>query len=303
MLQYAKNRVKSHSWPDRPEYLNLELTAVCDAKCIHCPRHDMDRKVKPIDFELFKKIVDEAAELKVPIISPNGYGELLTLKNLPDYLAYIRSKKHRFTIAVNTNAHQFDEEKRKMFFEYEVDFMNVCLDGATHETMAKVREKLNPARIENNLNALFKERKERKTKIPKVRLGFVVIPENQHETEMFLKKWKGIADIVGLDGYSNRLDSVKKEMGVPGLKSPGSCVLPFNTLNIWSDGKSVICCQDWNEEHLVGDVNSETIKQIWTGKELTKIRDAHMRKMGKDIEACKKCNFWTLQQPGQMLWK
>lgn len=303
MLAYAKNKYKSHGWSGRPESINIELTSICDAKCIHCPRHEMERKMKGMDMELFKRIIDEAAELKVPIISPNGFGELLTLKNLGDYLAYIRSKKHKFYISVNTNGHQFNEEKRRMFFEYKVDYMNVCLDGATHETMALIREKLDPAKIENNLHAFFKERKERGIKYPKVRIGFVKIPQNKHEEIPFIKKWKDIADMVGLDGYSNRLDSLKKNIGDIAFDLRDTCILPFNTLNIWSDGNCVICCNDWNEEHLVGNMNNSTIKEIWKGPELTKIREAHFAGRGKDIEACSKCNYWQLQQPGQTLWK
>lgn len=302
MLNYVKNKVKSHFWSERPESLNIELTSICDAKCIHCPRQEMERKMKPMDMDLFKKIIDEAAELKVPTICPNGYGELLTLKNLPDYLGYIRSKKHKFFIAINTNGHQFTEEKRKMFFDYKVDYMNVCLDGATHETMALIREKLNPEKIENNLLALFEERKNLGVSYPKVRLGYIKIPQNKHEEQDFLKKWRGVADMVGLDGYSNRLDSLKDKIGEIEYDLRDTCILPFNTLNIWSDGNCVICCNDWNEELVVGNIVTERLIDIWHGEPLKKIRSAHFKGCGKDIDVCSKCNYWQLKQPGQTLW-
>jgi MoaA/NifB/PqqE/SkfB family radical SAM enzyme len=59
--------IRSFKWPARPEKLGLEITAACDARCIHCPLDKMDRLPRPMEFELFKRIVDEAKELKFRI--------------------------------------------------------------------------------------------------------------------------------------------------------------------------------------------------------------------------------------------
>ena len=213
-LHTLKNTWESKRWSSRPTSLNIEITAACDARCIHCPRQEMDRPKTNMDFELFKKIVDEAAELKIPEICPNGFGELLVVKDLEKYFKYIRSKDHKFKINVNTNGNRFFKEQRELFFKYEVDSINMCLDGATHETMSLVRPRLNPAQIEENIHDFFRERKEKGLSRPVVRLGYVVIPQNEHECQQFLDKWNGVADKVGLDGYSNRADSVDEEINV-----------------------------------------------------------------------------------------
>src|SRR5687768_12636600 len=50
-------RRDSGLWPRRPEAINFEITSICDAKCIHCPREEMDRRMKPMDLALFRKMV------------------------------------------------------------------------------------------------------------------------------------------------------------------------------------------------------------------------------------------------------
>jgi sulfatase maturation enzyme AslB (radical SAM superfamily) len=304
---YFVNKVESSKWPKRPRALNIEMTSICDAKCIHCPRAEMDRKMEPMNWELFTKIIDQAAELKIPNICPNGYGETLTMKDMEKYLAYIRSKKHRFHININTNGNRMTQEKRDIFIKYDVDLLNICLDGATHETMAKVRPKLDPAKIEENIHALIKEKKEKGSKHPKIRLGYVPIPENVHETDAFMKKWEGIPDYLGIDGFSNRAEddeiarAVAATMPEPTSK-PSACSLPFDTMNVWTNGEVVLCCNDWNSKNVCGNMNSSDLKDIWLGEEFSKVRKAHMNGCGSDIEICKQCNWWQKPNKGVKLW-
>jgi len=256
-----------------------------------------------MDLGLFRRIVDEAAELRVPDICPNGVGEALTLRNLEDYLAHIRGHAHRFAIRLNTNGNRMDEEKRRLFLDYEVDLINVTIDGATAATFESIRERLNFAQIEENVHALLAERQKRGAKVPKVRVGIIVIPQNVHEVPLVLEKWRGVADYVGAGGFTNRGGSLDESFAahthVTGVRS---CVLPFRELNIWADGKAVLCCDDWNEEHTVGDLNVSSVKDVWHGAELKHARHMHAAGKGGSLSLCSRCNYW--REPGALtrLW-
>ncbi len=293
----------SLQWPKRPDVLNIELTAICDARCIHCPRHDMDRSQRPMDLGLFKRIVDQAAELRVPQLSPNGYGELLTMRNLEEYLAYARSKSHRFSILVNTNGFRLDAEKRRLFLDYEVDLLNVTLDGATAETFEAIRVNLGLSQIEENVHALLAERKERGATLPRVRIGMIVIPQNEHEVQALLDKWHGVADYVGAARFTNRagsLDATFQSDGQP--QAAHACVLPFRELTIWADGNAVLCCDDWNEEHKVGDLNASSLADVWHGVALRHARKMHREGKGDTLAICARCNYWREPVSLARLW-
>jgi MoaA/NifB/PqqE/SkfB family radical SAM enzyme len=291
-------------WPSRPESINLELTAICDARCIHCPRHDMDRSQRPMNFQLFKRIIDQAAELRVPTITPNGFGEVLTMRNLADYIAYIRSKTHRFHILVNTNGQRLDEEKRRLFLDHEVDLLNITLDGATPETFDKIRDQLSLTQIEENIHAFLEERRRRGAALPKLRIGIIVIPQNEHEVAQVLEKWRNVADYVGAGGFTNRAGSLDEKFGGHGGQSEPAraCVLPFQDLNIWADGRAVLCCDDWNEEHRVGDLNVSSLEEVWHGEILRHARKLHSEGRGQELDICSRCNLWRPPAPGTRLW-
>jgi MoaA/NifB/PqqE/SkfB family radical SAM enzyme len=258
--------------------------------------------MKPMELPLFRKIIDEAASMGVPEVVLNGYGELLTLQNLEDYLKYIRSKKHRFFITINTNGHRMDFSKRKLFFNYKVDMINICLDGAKHSTIAAIRRNLDPARTERNVLDLLEEKKTTKGFAPKVRLGLVKIAINAHETEEYLEKWNNKADIVGVDCSSNRGGSVDEDLVKGTAMGSSTCALPFHTLNVWSNGQCVICCNDWNAELTVGNLETQSIHDAWSSKAFMLIRRAHSAGRGDIISICAKCNFWNEPKPGQRLW-
>jgi hypothetical protein len=107
-----------------------------------------------------------------------------------------------------------------------------------------------------------------------------------------------------MGGFSSRLASVNySENGeAPNRMAASQCVLPFRDLNIWADGKAVLCCEDWNESHIVGDFTFQSLDEIWHGEALTEARRKHMQKRGADLTICSLCNNWQAPGPGTRLW-
>jgi MoaA/NifB/PqqE/SkfB family radical SAM enzyme len=299
----AKDVLESGKWPRRPQQLIFEITGACDAKCIHCPRQAMDRPKRQMKMELFRRMIDQAAAMRIPDLVPNGYGELLLINNLGEFLDYISSKQHRFRLIINTNGHMMSEEKTELFLKHRVRLLNITIDGATAETAQTVRVGLSTQRIEDNIHRLLALRKARGLAHPKIRVGMVLIRENIHEAEQFLKKWQGVADYVGLGGFSTRSGGVSQpEVESSGVHEKHPCAIPFRELNIWSDGKAVLCCEDWNEEHVVGDLNTQTLQEIWHGTVLREARRLHRQLQGEQLPLCAKCNSWRKPSAGARLW-
>ena len=305
----VRDGIDSRRWPRRPHALNVELTAICDSKCIHCPRQEMDRVMRPMPLPLFTKLVDQAAELGIPELHPNGFGELMTLRNLEAYLDIISNRSHRFKIVINTNGYRMTEEKIELLIKHRVALLNICIDGATAKTAETIRVGLEFDQIEANIHRLMAIRRERRLGYPKIRVGLVKIPQNIAEVPAFLDRWQGKVDYVGVDGYSNRAGSLTDkfrteaaaETVAPNAR-PGTCVLPFKDLNIWADGRAVLCCNDWNEQHPVGDLNTQSLAEIWQGAALAEARRLHREGKGAELPICASCNYWQEPTRGLALW-
>jgi MoaA/NifB/PqqE/SkfB family radical SAM enzyme len=254
--------------------------------------------------ELFARLVEQAAALGVPALCLNGYGEICTIpvRSLEPYFACIAAQRHRFRLLINTNGNRMDEERSALFLEYGVYLVNVTIDGATRETAESIRVNLDFDRIEANVKRLLALRNAAGKRRPQVRVGMIHMPQTAPEIGLFLQRWRGVADHVGLGGFSTRLGSVESVHSSAGSSPASACVLPFRDLNVWADGKAVPCCEDWNGEQAVGDLNHQTLKEVWNGPEMTAFRRKHFARAGHDLSLCARCNNWQQPSLGARLW-
>ena len=273
-----------------PQDVCIELTSACDADCIMCPRRSMSRRQGPMEFGLFKKVVDQAIEMGVPIISLNGYGEISTLKNYRDYLAYIRQKSKDITISVNTNGMRMDEQMARDYIEFRVNVVNITIDGARKETFESIRKYLKLEQVENNVRRLIELRDESKAKLPMISVGMIVMEQNRPEIEEFRQKWEPIVDKLMFSGLANRAGSVEWvqiDQPVNWTKTP--CFLLWSQLPIWNDGSAALCCDDWNAETPTGNAATTSLRELWQGAERQRLRDVHSSGHGDEIAACRAC--------------
>jgi MoaA/NifB/PqqE/SkfB family radical SAM enzyme len=151
---------------------------------------------------LFRKIVDEAVSLGVRELVLNGYGEISTLRNSRDYLAYIRERSRSIRIVVNTNGMRMHEDIASAYVEFGVDLINIAIDGATAETFESIRKDLKLDTVEANVRQLIAIRDAARANRPFIMVNMIYMPQNSHETDLFLEKWTGVADHAGTSGWS-----------------------------------------------------------------------------------------------------
>ena len=60
---------------------------------------------------------------------------------------------------------------------------------------------------------------------------------------------------------------------------------------IAQSGKVALCCVDSRVKEEVGDLNKESVYDVWHGDKLNKIRQLHLDGRMTEIPICKDCNF------------
>src|SRR3989344_8083748 len=73
-----------------PRHIFIETTSVCNLKCKMCPRNYTSMKLGTMDFDLFKKIIDEAKKYQARTFSLHLFGEPLCDSGLIEKIAYIK---------------------------------------------------------------------------------------------------------------------------------------------------------------------------------------------------------------------
>src|SRR5215204_3238492 len=88
-LMLATGRDRS---PIMPEIVQIESTNICNAKCVFCPRDEMHRRQGIMSRELFRKVVDECAELGITHVRVHNYGEAFLDRYLTEKVKYAKDK-------------------------------------------------------------------------------------------------------------------------------------------------------------------------------------------------------------------
>ena len=76
------------------------------------------------------------------------------------------------------------------------------------------------------------------------------------------------------------------------------CPVLYQRLVVASDGIALLCSNDEFCLYAIGDVNSESLYDIWHGKRITDARQIHKKHQGVDLlEPCKHCYLPRKTQP------
>lgn len=252
--------------------IQFESSTACNANCTFCPHIDITRPKGEMSDELFYKIIKEGKEIKHSFFVPFLNGEPFIFSRIWKWLDYMEKEKVR--IHLYTNAEFMDVDRLVKYSNIRL----VCcsVNAATKETHKKVMRGPNYDIVKAKVEDLIK-----KAKFP-VFVSMVEVEANIHEKEMFKKMWGKNAIFGEFKNWGGaRHDKLEKT----GKRIP--CWTLLNTMNILWDGRVVLCCLDYDGKLILGDVNKQTLTEIWHQSHW--LREKH-RKLDFSMIPCRECN-------------
>src|SRR6187401_947443 len=155
-----------------PDIVQIESTNLCNAKCVFCPRDEMHRRQGVMEMGLFKKIVDECAELGITHVRVHNYGEPFLDKQLVEKVRYAKSRGIA-EVGMISNGSLISEDIARGMIEAGLDAINISVDASGKETFERTRLNLNYDTVIDNIKTLVRIRKELGRTHPKLILSFV----------------------------------------------------------------------------------------------------------------------------------
>jgi len=281
---------------DFPKVVLIDTISYCNLKCSMCVHKDMSRKKGVMQHSLFTKIIDEIAkEDKSTRVWLVFFGEALILKkrkpSIFDMIAYAKGKGLA-DIVINSNANLLDEFSAMQLIESGLDAIYIGIDAFTPETYSKVRVGGKYERTVNNIINLIKIKERMNSQKPKVFVQFVEMDCNKDEKKDFIKFWSGQGAVVKIRPKVSWAGMIDAPNLVLGNDDRWSCHWAMQTMSITDTGKVVTCAVDLDAKFVAGDVNKQSLKEIWNGR-LKELRQLHISKRFKDLpENCRNCRDW-----------
>ena len=68
------------------------------------------------------------------------------------------------------------------------------------------------------------------------------------------------------------------------------CLAPFGSMCVLADGRVVLCCQDWVHEETYGDLNVQSLPEVWNGDRMNEARYLLWAHRPEAIALCRQCS-------------
>ncbi len=280
-----KGKLKNFKYPPA---ISIEPYNVCNLKCIMCPYKKMTRPKSLMPMDLFKKIANNAARLGIGEINMTFYNEPFIDPLVFERIRYVRSLGLR--IIFYSNATVLNDDKIAKVLKDPPDVIRFSFDGATKEVYEKIRRGANFDIAKANILKLASERNRQGLKLPRIEVNFTIQKDNSKQAKEFRDFWKKRVDSVDFGIFDNRVEeNLIGNMDVKAPKFVYPCRRIWREITVMSSGKVALCCIDYDGSVIVGDLNSQTIEEVWNSPKFEAIRKSHLQGNGNKIPLCKSC--------------
>lgn len=296
IIKYIIFRYKFHIAGKRkinlgyPPYLLIEPVSTCNLRCPFCFQTDKSFTRKPymgvIDFNFFKKIVDQADNLKVGAITLASRGEPTMHKRFIEMLEYIGQKENIFEVKTNTNGTYLTEEICHAIFKTNVTQVVISSDHYIKEDYERLRLGSNFEEVVKNVDMLFNIRKKYYPEsLTEIRISGIDNERNL-DRKKFKNFWIKRCDHVTAGFPIERWNTYENEI-LPDIVDP--CENLWDRMYVWFDGKVNPCDADYKSYLSYGSAKEFDIKELWSNKIISKTREEHINKKRNKINPCDRC--------------
>lgn len=290
-----------------PFVLFVDPVNTCNFQCKFCPTGDRDlikstgRWQGRLDFEVYKKVIDDLGEFDQPLKVLRLYkeGEPLLHTRFADMVRYAKVSGHVQYIDTTTNGYLLTPDKVGPILDAGIDRINISVDGmSSAQYWEFTQTRVDFDRFVDNIRRLY-ERKgdcEICVKIP----GDIL---SDADRQRFFDTFGDIADRVFIENFApcwptfdvEERTGIQITEGIYGnaIQEVKACPYIFYSMAVNTDGTVSLCFLDWARKLNIGDARSQSLKAIWNGEAMHRHRVAHLKGCRKDDATCAACGQLT----------
>lgn len=291
----------------QPLQLHIEPSAVCQARCHGCPHNSLQRKQGLMTLQTFKNITSGLSAIEETRIVFSGLGEPLLNPALSEMIRLV--EKSSTMLVTSLQRLPADD-----FYFAGLDQLRISVDALE----AKGFEENRPGCNWKNIETFIAEAGARKIDAPDSfpELGVSLVRHEQTESAVlpFLRYWKKVVMPIYSDlffkwpfdlpadkmqwfqvlGENTFLGQIEKSGTIdftPVKRRP--CRHALLTATVFWDGSVSLCPFDTEGKMVVGNINDDSLINIWRSENARAFRAAHLsRDFAAASEFCAGCRDW-----------
>lgn len=250
-----------------------------------------------MDYDLFCELANEATG-KVQQFNLFHRGESLLHPKIPDMIGY--TERRGIRTRINTNGTLLNPDLGRELIDSGLDMLSLSFDGYDREMYEANRINADFEKVLGNILKFLTIKKNLKSAKPFVTIELMELSSYDKEIikqkrQNFLQKFEGlpldkfvIRHPHNWGGLVEAKDGDKQE-----VQKRIPCPLLWHALIVFWNGKALPCPQDFFGQLELGDVNEQTLMEIWNGEKLKELRRAMSDPSSLDRHPCLECDRIT----------
>jgi radical SAM protein with 4Fe4S-binding SPASM domain len=284
-----------------PEIYQVEVSAVCDHSCEVCPRNHYTRKDKTPFFslDLLTKMIRRGDFKGSYFVELQMSGEPLLNKSIRPIINLLKSEG--LLVGLSTHGDLFPE---KIKLCSELDYITISVDSITKRNEARPRLKGRPWKDREFMRNLLDSILFLCERNISIDLQFIEVGEWKVEKDILFEILDGIhlMDKVNIRSVPDCsiLHREDRKMMYNESLDKGVCLNPWLSISVQSNGNVVPCCFAWGDNIIYGNLNEQSLEEIWNGDRVESLRNCH--KKGPS-ELPRLCNMCYMRSPTLLHWQ
>lgn len=286
----------------RLRYLNVELTSYCNLRCKWCPISEAGtwgaRANGFMDPEVWRGLLEQIYEgrrrgdLSIGKLAVWNAGEVMMhpkFDELIGILGEVRQRAGGFPfVSLLTNATKLTPERARTIIESgALDLIQFSVDGGTQETFETIRVRAKWKDVLGNIRGFLDER-DRLGQGPQTGIIMIDVGEDpESEFDAIVER----VDVIERRRAHNWSGSTEFEDLQVQAPKTGRCKVMEQSMSVLWDGRVSPCCNDLLGEHILGDLGSQTLAEIFQAAPRVQLEAMLSANRRGDVELCKNCSL------------
>lgn len=253
--------------------IQLETTNLCQASCKFCP-HDKFKEFGTMTDKLYESIVNQAGNLpKLTNFIPMLTGEPFCDKKIIERIKYARARMPWVNIELYTNGNLLTFAILQQLKEIPNFALSISLNGLNPEVRKEITG------LDDWPHVIRMCRYAEQIKLP-YRVTMVAYPEiKEQEIKGFVQAG---GSVIQYQSWAGQQYPYKRNRWT-------SCMRALNYMTIRYTGDVCLCCFDAFGKVNFGNLNRQTIEEVWNSPYHRELQELHKRGEGNKFQMCDSC--------------
>jgi radical SAM protein with 4Fe4S-binding SPASM domain len=289
---------------DTPFSVVIYPTSYCNFRCVYCAhslsREEMLEKYSftsnvEMSMKTFRRIIEQLKEFpqKIKSVMFIGQGEPLLHKQIAEMVFSVKQAGIAEKIEMLSNCSLLTESLSDSLIDAGLDILRASIQGVTDRKYREIcGSNIRFQKIADNLAYFYSRKGDAQLFVKTMDIAL----ENAEEREMFYRTFENISDrmfietcqpvysgVEATDCIDTRRDRYGREHAPRKV-----CPLAFFMLGIFPEGV-VVPCDAIYKPVILGDVNSDTLLNMWNGNSLREFQIEHLKNRRAENSSCALC--------------